>query len=171
MIIEEPLFNTLRTKEQLGYNVYCSIRETYGILGFTITVNAQATKSTTQHVDNRIEEFIKQATNLLEKMSRDDFEETRRDLIKMKQCTDVHLKEEVSRNWAEITDDDYMFDRLKQEIKEIELLKMSEVKNWWKKHTLGKNKENCRKLGVQVSQPFFVSLNVLIIILSVGSWF
>ncbi|RZB40351.1 nardilysin-like, partial [Asbolus verrucosus] len=148
LIIQEPLFDTLRTKEQLGYHVYCSIRETYGILGFTITVNAQATKNSTQYVDSRIEKFIKQASDLLVNMSAKSFEETKRDLIKMKQCTDVHLKEEVNRNWSEIIDDDYIFDRLKQEIKAIEQLKSSEVKKWWEKHSFCGNRNNCRKLSV-----------------------
>ena len=32
-IMEEPVFDTLRTKEQLGYTVYNTLRNTYGILG------------------------------------------------------------------------------------------------------------------------------------------
>ena len=32
-IMEEPVFDTLRTKEQLGYSVYNTLRNTYGILG------------------------------------------------------------------------------------------------------------------------------------------
>lgn len=32
----EPLFNELRTKQQLGYTVDCSARNTHGLLGFMI---------------------------------------------------------------------------------------------------------------------------------------
>ncbi|KVH94149.1 Metalloenzyme, LuxS/M16 peptidase-like protein [Cynara cardunculus var. scolymus] len=39
-IIEEPLFNQLRTKEQLGYVVDCSPRVTYRILGFCFRVQS-----------------------------------------------------------------------------------------------------------------------------------
>merc|ERR1712150_317971 len=41
-LMEEPVFDILRTKEQLGYAVYSMLRNTYGILGVSITVNSQA---------------------------------------------------------------------------------------------------------------------------------
>ena len=40
-IINEDCYNQLRTKEQLGYTVYGSMRNTYGTLAFTIYVNSQ----------------------------------------------------------------------------------------------------------------------------------
>lgn len=44
MVMDEPVFNFLRTKEQLGYHVYCTNHNTYGILGLSVTVNTQANK-------------------------------------------------------------------------------------------------------------------------------
>ena len=40
-LMEEPVFDTLRTKEQLGYSVFSMLRNTHGILGLSITVNSQ----------------------------------------------------------------------------------------------------------------------------------
>jgi nardilysin len=37
-------------------------------------------------------------------------------LIKLKQVPDVSLDEEVSRNWNEILSEEYLFDRLQQEV-------------------------------------------------------
>ena len=34
----EPVFGTLRTKEQLGYSVHCSTRLTHGVLGFAFVI-------------------------------------------------------------------------------------------------------------------------------------
>uniref|UniRef100_A0AAV2KUD5 p53 tetramerisation domain-containing protein n=1 Tax=Knipowitschia caucasica TaxID=637954 RepID=A0AAV2KUD5_KNICA len=42
--MEEPCFDFLRTKETLGYSVSSCWRNTSGVLGFTITVETQATK-------------------------------------------------------------------------------------------------------------------------------
>ena len=42
--MDEPVFDVLRTREQLGYNVYVTLRNTFGILGFSITVDFQADK-------------------------------------------------------------------------------------------------------------------------------
>ena len=41
MIMEEPVFDILRTKEQLGYSVFSMLRNTHGILGISVTVNSQ----------------------------------------------------------------------------------------------------------------------------------
>lgn len=37
-LLSEPFYDTLRTKEQLGYSVHCSPRLTHGILGFAFVV-------------------------------------------------------------------------------------------------------------------------------------
>ena len=58
LLMEEPVFDTLRTQEQLGYAVSMTVRNTYGVLGLSVTVNTQATKFTPQHVDSRIEAFF-----------------------------------------------------------------------------------------------------------------
>nr|CAH7769485.1 unnamed protein product [Callosobruchus chinensis] len=150
LIIEEPLFDILRTKEQLGYNVYCSLRDTFGVLGYTITVNAQATKHSTNHVDARIEEFLKHTNKILEKTTEDELQQIKEDLIKTKQCADTYLKEEVDRNWSEIISDDYIFDRLKQEIAAIKDVSLKELRKWWKSHNKFGDKENFRKLTIQV---------------------
>lgn len=38
-------------------------------------------------------------------------------LVKLKQVPDVSLDEEVSRNWNEILSEEYLFDRLQQEVR------------------------------------------------------
>jgi len=42
--MEEPCFDWLRTRKQLGYDVENEIRVTRGILGFTITICGQSSK-------------------------------------------------------------------------------------------------------------------------------
>jgi insulysin len=55
-IIQEPCFDILRTKEQLGYIVFSGIRRSNGVQGLRIIV--QSDKHPT-FVDDRIEEFLK----------------------------------------------------------------------------------------------------------------
>jgi hypothetical protein len=38
----EPFYDTLRTKEQLGYSVHAATRLTHGVLGFAFVVNSGA---------------------------------------------------------------------------------------------------------------------------------
>ena len=41
VFMTEPMFNELRTKQQLGYEVSCSFRCTEGYLGYLLTVHMQ----------------------------------------------------------------------------------------------------------------------------------
>lgn len=148
MIMEEPLFNQLRTQEQLGYDVFCMLRDTFGILGYSITVHIQADKYTTEHVDNRIEAFLDMFNDILKETSEKDLESVKEALVKLKQCADIHLKEEVDRNWSEITTRDYVFDRIEKELGVIEHITIEELREWMRSHTI--NGSNVRKLSVHV---------------------
>ncbi|CAL7942606.1 unnamed protein product [Xylocopa violacea] len=147
-IMEEPLFNQLRSQEQLGYDVFCLLRDTFGILGYSITVYTQADKYSTEHIDTRIEAFLEMFNNTLKQTSEKDLDTAQETLIKLKQCADIHLKEEVDRNWMEITSGDYMFDRIENELSMIENITIDELREWMKSHTI--NGSNLRKLSVHV---------------------
>nr|CAD7600575.1 unnamed protein product [Timema genevievae] len=116
MLMEEPLFNNLRTKEQLGYSISCELRDTFGILGFTISVNTQANKHSADYIDERIEEFLKTFLKFVETLPSEDLKEVRNSIIKLKQSTDLYLREEVTRNWHEIINQEYVFDRRTKEV-------------------------------------------------------
>ncbi|KAH1009982.1 nardilysin isoform X1 [Dendroctonus ponderosae] len=150
MLIEEPLFDTLRTKEQLGYQVYCSCRDTFGVLGFSITVFSQVTKATTKFIDARIEAFMNHIHKLMMFFNDESFQLVKDNLIKKKQCNDNYLKEEVDRNWDEILNNEYVFDRIKQEIKAIEQVTCYEMRSWWDAHHSYGNREKFRKISIQV---------------------
>lgn len=68
------------------------------------------------HVDERIEEFLNQFNLNLEAMTESELQTRVQSLIKLKQVPDVSLDEEVSRNWNEILSEEYLFDRLQQEV-------------------------------------------------------
>merc|ERR1719273_678237 len=148
-IMEEPVFDTLRTKEQLGYSVFSMLRNTHGIIGLSITVNTQATKFTADHVDERIEAFLDWYINdKLKNLSDEEFNEIITTLIKMKSQADVTLLEEVNRNWSEINRNEYLFDRQQQEIKLLEQCDKKEMIEFMS-NLLSKT-EDRRKLSVQV---------------------
>ncbi|XP_044727404.1 nardilysin-like [Chrysoperla carnea] len=153
MLIEEPLFDTLRTKEQLGYDVFCTLRDTFGISGFSITVNTQADKFCTGHVDERIESFIHGAIKIIEEMPSDELNQVKNDLIHLKSCVDLYLQEEVERNWTEITSMEYIFDRLKRQIDFIKEITKDDVLDWFSSRSLHSASSNThlRKLSIQIS--------------------
>jgi len=81
-ILEEPCFNTLRTKEQLGYIVGSATRRTIGMGSLRIIVQSERDAA---FVEQRIEAFLRETlTELLEKMSEEDFEREKTSLINKK---------------------------------------------------------------------------------------
>lgn len=75
----------------------------------------------------------------------------KKDLIKVKLCGDVLLRDEVGRNWGEITTDQYVFDRLNREIKVVEEVLIQDLRKWWEDHNMFEKNSNFKKLSIQVN--------------------
>uniref|UniRef100_A0A8C9XCT4 Nardilysin convertase n=1 Tax=Sander lucioperca TaxID=283035 RepID=A0A8C9XCT4_SANLU len=146
MHMEEPCFDFLRTKETLGYQVYPTCRNTSGVLGFSVTVETQATKFSTEFVEAKIEEFLASFGERLSGLSEDAFRTQVTALIKLKECEDAHLGEEVDRNWFEVVTQQYVFKRLNKEIEALKLFSQAELVSWFLEH----RNTNSRKLSVHV---------------------
>lgn len=43
-------------------------------------------------------------------------------LVKLKECEDAHLGEEVDRNWFEVVTQQYVFDRLNKEVRRANVI-------------------------------------------------
>nr|XP_033772591.1 nardilysin [Geotrypetes seraphini] len=134
MHMEEPCFDFLRTKQTLGYHVYPTCRNTHGILGFSVTVETQATKFNTEVVDKKIEDFLKCFEEKIEGLTDEAFKTQVTALIKLKECEDTHLGEEVERNWNEVLTQQYLFNRLTHEIAALKSFTKSEMVDWFKAH-------------------------------------
>uniref|UniRef100_A0A6P7GKF8 Nardilysin-like n=1 Tax=Diabrotica virgifera virgifera TaxID=50390 RepID=A0A6P7GKF8_DIAVI len=150
-IIDEPCYNTLRTNEQLGYDVSTYGRRVYGVLVYSLRVTSQVNKYSTQYLDSRIEAFLKQSQKLVDETTVEGLEKIKEDLVKTKQVCDHNLSEEVYRNWLEIIYDDYMFDRAKQEVECIKTITLEDIKIWWSKHNHFGSQENFRKISFQIA--------------------
>uniref|UniRef100_A0AAQ4Q7C6 Nardilysin convertase n=1 Tax=Gasterosteus aculeatus aculeatus TaxID=481459 RepID=A0AAQ4Q7C6_GASAC len=147
MHMEEPCFDFLRTKETLGYQVYPTCRNTSGVLGFSVTVETQATKFSTELVEAKIEEFLVSFGERLSGLSEEAFGTQVTALIKLKECEDAHLGEEVDRNWFEVVTQQYVFKRLNKEIEALKQFSQEELLSWFLQH----RNADSRKLSVHVS--------------------
>lgn len=146
LIAQEPVFYTLRTIEQLAYDVSFNRHNTYGILGYSIKLHSQETKFLAEFVDERIENFRREFISIVEKMSDDDFDAIKASLVKIKLSEDNKLGEEVSRNWNEIESGEYNFDRLHKEVEAVSTISKSQLLEFYRTHY----GENERKLSVQI---------------------
>ncbi|CAH2093913.1 unnamed protein product [Euphydryas editha] len=150
MLMEEPVFDVLRTKEQLGYSVFSMMRYTFGVLGFSVTVNTQVDKFSVGHVDQRIEAFLKKFARDTRRGGERAVAAARLALAQLKHTTDYELKEEVERNWREIVSREYQFQRLFTESEAIDRVRLADVKKWIDDHFSSGNKSHFRKLSVQI---------------------
>ncbi|MEQ2225058.1 hypothetical protein ILYODFUR_013605 [Ilyodon furcidens] len=146
MHMEEPCFDFLRTKETLGYHVYPTCRNTSGVLGFSVTVETQATKFNSELVELKIEEFLVSYGEKLSALTEEAFNTQVTALVKLKECEDTHLGEEVDRNWAEVVTQQYVFDRLNKEIDALKQMSRDELISWYQEH----RGATSRKLSVHV---------------------
>ncbi|KAI3369135.1 hypothetical protein L3Q82_026101 [Scortum barcoo] len=143
MHMEEPCFDFLRTKGDA--RVYPTCRNTSGVLGFSVTVETQATKFSTEFVEAKIEEFLVSFGERLSELSEEAFRTQVTALIKLKECEDAHLGEEVDRNWFEVVTQQYVFKRLDKEIEALKQFTQEELVSWFQQH-----RHNSRKLSVHV---------------------
>lgn len=70
----------------------------------------------TDFVESKIEEFLVSFGEKMTNLTEEGFQTQVTALIKLKECEDTHLGEEVDRNWFEVVTQQYVFDRLNKEV-------------------------------------------------------
>ncbi|KAH6828296.1 Insulinase family protein [Perilla frutescens var. hirtella] len=146
-IIEEPLFNQLRTKEQLGYVVDCSPRVTYRILGFCFRV--QSSEYDPVYLQGRIENFINGLEEMLRGLDHESFENYRNGLMGKLLEKDPSLSYETNRYWGQIVDKRYMFDLSEKEAEELKDIQKEDIIEWYRTY-LRQPSPKCRRLAIHV---------------------
>ncbi|XP_051979977.1 nardilysin b [Xyrauchen texanus] len=146
MHMEEPCFDFLRTKETLGYQVYPTCRNTSGVLGFSVTVETQATRFRSDFVEGKIEQFLVHFGEMLTNLSDKAFQTQVTALIKQKECEDTQLGDEMDRNWTEVVIQEYVFERLYKEIEVLKTFTKDELVTFFMEH----RNASSRKLSIHV---------------------
>ncbi|KAJ5669201.1 hypothetical protein N7462_010271 [Penicillium macrosclerotiorum] len=107
-IAEEPCFNTLRTKEQLGYIVKSSA-------GFYVTTGIWRiilqSESNCKYLEERCEAFLVKLKQYLLAMADETFEELKVGLINKRLEKFKNLSQETSRFWTHITSEMFDFEQ------------------------------------------------------------
>ncbi|RAL37378.1 hypothetical protein DM860_000072 [Cuscuta australis] len=146
-IVEEPLFNQLRTKEQLGYVVDCCPRVTYRILGFCFRV--QSSEYDPVYLQGRIDNFINSVKEILDDLNDDSFQNYKSGLVAKLLEKDPSLAYETNRLWGQIVDKRYMFDMSEKEAEELKTIRKSDLIEWYQTY-LQQPSPKCRRLSVRV---------------------
>ena len=158
-IIQEPVFNQLRTKKQLGYYVGANMKDSDGVIGFSIRVQSSVENFSVEQIQQGIDEFEQNVASLIsENLSVDEFNRYRESAILAKSSPDRNLLDQFERNWYEIfrklydlkdTGDgqsrEYNFTRRETDIEFYKNLSIEDFRDFVMQFLI-----DCRVLNVQV---------------------
>lgn len=124
-IIEQPFFNSLRTQQQLGYIVFCGVRNRERARYLTFTVQSSLIGGS--EITDRILDFVRtNVLSALEKLPEEELAQFKQGIAAKKLEPDQRLTSHASRLWSEIVFANYynteekanipMFDRAKAEV-------------------------------------------------------
>lgn len=130
-LMYEPCYDTLRTKEQLGYTVSSGSRLTHGVMGFGIFV--QSGTHGPLYLDERVESFLVGFEQRLMEMPAEEFEQNRQSLLKAKKMKDKSMIEEVERAWDGLVNRGSDFMARKDEVAALEEVTQNEVIQFYSK--------------------------------------
>ncbi|PON27902.1 insulysin [Trichoderma gamsii] len=130
-MMHEPAFDQLRTKEQLGYIVFASIRNFATTCGFRFLIQSERTPD---YLDRRIEAFLVQFGESLQKMTDTEFEGHKRSLINKRLEKLRNLDQETSRHWAQISNEYYDFEQAQHDAANAKLLTKAEMLEYFAKY-------------------------------------
>ncbi len=132
-ILKHPLsdkfFNTLRTKEALGYIASMALVKIRGCFGFKCSV--QSNVQTPEFIITRVHNFLLEMKNYFDNISDEDFNSYVNSSILNLKKKDTNLLQEVSRNKDEIQQHSYLFNRREIEIELLEKCNKDELKKFF----------------------------------------
>lgn len=147
-IIEEPLFDSLRTQQQLGYSVSINPAINHNVVGMEIEVKCQENIHTSKYVEGKIEEFVQiKMKEVLNDLTDEEFNLNRQSMVKSLLQPPRTLDHAFSQNWTYISVRDYSFDRLEKIANYMTTLTKKDLIEFYETYF---EKSKQRKLSVQV---------------------
>ncbi|KAL5612804.1 hypothetical protein BROUX41_004112 [Berkeleyomyces rouxiae] len=145
-IMNEPAFDQLRTKEQLGYIVFASVRISDNMMAFRILIQSEKYP---QYLHSRIGAFLDTQKEQIESMSSADFETHKRSVIVRRLKKYDNLHSETSRFHSQITSGYYRFDIGQQDAEHVKEVTKKDILDFFNTYISTKSKTTA-KLSVEL---------------------
>ena len=110
-IMFEPLFDELRTKQQLGYSVGCGTRDTYGTLSWCVYIDCPNIELTPSDLLQRVFTFLKGYRKTLTDMTEEEFSTKIRSTALNKLEPPNCVGDKHCLSWGPISTQKYVFKR------------------------------------------------------------
>ncbi|XP_039264342.2 insulin-degrading enzyme-like [Styela clava] len=128
-MISEPFFNILRTKEQLGYVVHCSVTRSNSTQGIRFIVQSEKSPN---YLEARIEAFINHVETMFSEMDESEFNRHKAALKARRLEKPKKLKAQTLKYWGEILSQQYMFERDQIEMSYLDNVEKEDVVTFYK---------------------------------------
>uniref|UniRef100_A0A667Z4I5 Insulin-degrading enzyme n=2 Tax=Myripristis murdjan TaxID=586833 RepID=A0A667Z4I5_9TELE len=157
-IISEPCFNTLRTKEQLGYIVFSGPRRANGVQGLRFIIQSEKAP---HYLESRVEAFLRTMEKSVEEMSEEAFQKHIQALAIRRLDKPKKLAAECAKYWGEIISQQYNFDRDNIEVAYLKTLTKENIMQFYREllaidapkrhkvsvHVLSREMDSCPVVG------------------------
>jgi len=145
-MIENPVYDQLRTKQQLGYVVFGFVTEQVGVLELRVLV--QGAKESPDRVDGYIESVIDKFGSDLANMTQASFVKWKASLQSALNRKDQNMGQEADRYWGQIVNDGHCFNRKELALQYLESLeKPQDVIQTFQKLRHGHKKVSVKMFG------------------------
>ena len=130
-VIEEPFFERLRTKEQLGYTAHASMRNSFGCVGFLFSI--VSSKFDAHHVASRVYAFLA-AFDIERSIDEAAYANHVSSLVSRKREPFANLADEANAHWATMYDAEYDFGRSLREAEAVARISRAELAAFYNAH-------------------------------------
>ena len=148
VVVEEPFFDILRTKEQLAYSLSTSFKQEDHSNTFRLSLRYQEDKFSSKFITNRMRKFVtNDMKEILENLSDEKFKNIRdgkvREILQPFESND----DEARYNGTRIKDKSYIFDLYKKQAKVISTITKQDLLDFY---TINFVNHKHRNLSIQV---------------------
>ncbi|EXJ94318.1 insulysin [Capronia coronata CBS 617.96] len=125
---DEPSFDQLRTKEQLGYVVWSGVRPASVTMGYRVLIQSERDPD---YLETRIDAFLLKFKKDFESMTDDEFEGHKRSLINKRLEKLKNLDFETGRLWAYICGEYFNFYQVDRDVAAIRQLTKDDMREFY----------------------------------------
>ncbi|KAG5520150.1 hypothetical protein PMAC_001226 [Pneumocystis sp. 'macacae'] len=147
-IMNQPVFDVLRTKEQLGYLVRSSYVQWAAVAGFQIMVQSERQP----HVlESRINDFLKNFLKYLDNLTDEEISHHVNSILNSQKNKPRNMLEEAKKMWSKIYHRTYDFDTYNETVKNYKFLKKNDLVDLFKRTLYYDSKVQRKKFSQHVS--------------------
>ncbi|KAF2091088.1 a-pheromone processing metallopeptidase Ste23 [Saccharata proteae CBS 121410] len=121
---DEPAFDQLRTKEQLGYVVFSGPTSNNTWMGYRILIQSEKSPA---YLEKRIDSFLTDFGRILAEMSEEEFESHKTSVINRRLEKLKNLSQETTRFWAHVVSERYDFEQIDHDVAHISPLTKEDI--------------------------------------------